>query len=222
ITRVDAAIGTLIEFLRSSGLMDRTLIIFTSDHGEELGDHWTLQKGGYFDGAYHIPLVVRDPRPSADPGRGRVVSAFTENVDIMPTLLAAIGAAIPAQCDGADLSPFLRGRPVPERWREEAHWEFDFRDVADGDAEAAFGLTMDRCNLNVVRGGRYKYVHFAGLSPLFFDLKEDPGEFENRAEDPAHLPLVLAHAQKLLSWRMEHDEHGLDHMALTDTGLVSR
>ena len=93
-SRVDAEIGRLMSrSSRRGGLWDRTLIIFTSDHGEELGDHWLIGKGGYFDESYHIPLIVRDPRAGA--ARGMRVSRFTENVDIMPTMLEAIGAPIP-------------------------------------------------------------------------------------------------------------------------------
>ena len=66
------------------------------------------------------------------------------------------------------------------------------------------------------------FCHLAGLPPLFFDLERDPGELENRVGDPDYLPLVLAHAQKLLSWRMNHDEHALTHIALTHDGPVTR
>jgi arylsulfatase A-like enzyme len=221
-TRVDDEIGRLIRFLKSAGLWDTTLIIFTSDHGEHIGDHWLLGKGGYFDASNHIPLIVRDPRPGADAGRGRVVQGFTESVDIMPTLLDAIGAPVPVQCDGVSLRPFLAGEPAPANWRGEAHWEFDFRDPADDSAEAELGLTLHQCAMNIVRGPRYKYVHFTRLPPLFFDLERDPGELENRAGDPAYMPLVLEHAQKLLSWRMNHDEQTLTHLALTEDGVVSR
>ena len=221
-TRVDDEIGRLVAFLKSSGHWDTTMIVFTSDHGEQIGDHWLLGKGGYFDGSYHIPLIVRDPRARADASRGRVVTAFTENVDIMPTLLEAIGAPVPVQCDGKGLSPFLDNQPAPANWRSEAHWEFDFRDPADDDAEAKLGLTLHQCTMNIVRGERYKYVHFIQLDPLFFDLERDPDEMDNRIDDPAYLPIVLRYAQKLLSWRMNHDEQTLTHMALTDDGLVAR
>jgi arylsulfatase A-like enzyme len=219
ISRVDAEFGRLFAFLRRSGLWERTLIVFTSDHGEEMGDHWLMNKGGYFDEAYRIPLIVRDPRPGA--ARGARISRFTENVDILPTMMEAIGAPIPRQCDGLSLAPFLAGRD-PAAWREEAHWEFDFRDVGDTTAEDAFGLTLHQCALNVVRGERYKYVHFTKLPPLFFDLQADPGETRNLADDPAHAPLVLAYAQRLLSWRMNHDEQTLTHLSLTESGPISR
>jgi arylsulfatase A-like enzyme len=218
-SRVDAELGRLFAFLKDSGLSERTLIIFTSDHGEEMGDHWLMNKGGYFDEAYRIPLIVCDPRSGA--ARGARISRFTENVDILPTMMEAIGAPIPLQCDGMSLGAFLAGRE-PASWREEAHWEFDFRDVGDTTAEEAFGLTLHQCALNVVRGVRYKYVHFNKLPPLFFDLETDPGERRNLAGDPAHAALVLAYAQKLLSWRMNHDEQTLTHLALTDDGPVAR
>jgi arylsulfatase A-like enzyme len=219
-TRVDAEIGRLMAFLDESGLAETTLVIFTSDHGEEIGDHWLIGKGGYFDGSYHVPLIIRDPRPAA--ARGLRVDRFTEHVDILPTMMEAIGAPIPLQCDGRSLAPFVAGEPAPATWREEAHWEYDFRDAGDDDAERAFGLTMHQCALNVVRGERYKYVHFTKLPPLFFDLAADPGETRNLADDPAHAPRVLAYAQKLLSWRMTHDEQTLTHLALTEDGPISR
>jgi arylsulfatase A-like enzyme len=219
-TRVDDEIGRLVAFLKASELWDNILIVFTSDHGEEIGDHWLLGKGGYFDGSYRIPLIIRDPRLGA--ARGRRVEAFTENVDIMPTLLEAIGAPVPVQCDGLSLLPFLAPNGAPPVWREEAHWEYDFRDPADDDAETQLGLTLHQCAMNIIRGSRYKYVHFTRLPPLFFDLENDPYEMANLADDPAHMPLVLAYAQKLLSWRMNHDEQTLTHLALTEDGVVAR
>jgi len=214
---VDAALGRLFAALKDCGRWDDTLIVFTSDHGEQMGDHWLLGKCGYFDASYRVPLIVRDPRRKD----GHVVESFTEHVDVMPTLLDTFGLDIPVQCDGAPLTPFLAGR-VPANWRQEAHWEYDFRNPADDAAEKALGLTLHQCVLNVVRGPRYKYVHFAKLPPLFFDLERDPDEFIDRSRDPACLPLVLEHAQKLLSWRMNHDEQTLTHIALTAGGPVAR
>ncbi|ABS64128.1 sulfatase [Parvibaculum lavamentivorans DS-1] len=220
-SEVDAALGRVFDFLKASGRWNRTLIIFTSDHGEQMGDHWLLGKCGYFDASYRIPLIIRDPRKAADGARGSVVDRFTENVDIMPTMLELIGAEIPVQCDGASLRPFLEARE-PTTWRREAHWEFDFRDPADDSAEKRLGLTMHQCTMNIIRDEKYKYVHFTKLPPLFFDLEKDPDEFVNRATDPDYLPLVLEYAQKLLSWRMNHDEQTLTHIAITDDGPVER
>jgi arylsulfatase A-like enzyme len=221
-SEVDDQLGRLLVFLRESGQYERTLILFTSDHGEQIGDHWLLGKLGYFDASYHIPLIVRDPRAAADATRGSVVETFTENVDLMPTILEWLGLEIPVQCDGASLLPFLESGDVPKGWREAAHWEFDFRDPVDHEVEDALGLTIHQCTLNVIRDARYKYVHFTALPPLFFDLENDPGELVNRADDPAYRERVLEYAQKMLSWRMNHDEQTLTHLMLTEDGVVAR
>ena len=63
--------------------------------------------------------------------------------------------------------------------------------------------------VSIARGRRYKYVHFAGLPSLFFDLEEDPGEFINHFNDPDYQQRVLEYAEKMLTWRMEHDEPAL-------------
>ncbi len=219
---VDDALGRVFAMLKQTGRWDDTLIVFTSDHGEQMGDHWLMGKSGYFDASYRVPLIVRDPRARADAGRGLVVTRFTENVDVMPTLLEAIGAAIPLQCDGMSLAPFLEGRDAPANWRTEAHWEYDFRDPADDRAERRLGLTLHQCTLNVIRDERFKYVHFTKLPPLLFDLTADPGEFVNRAGDPHYLSVMLEYAQKMLSWRMNHDEQVLTHISLTHDGPVAR
>lgn len=219
IAEVDDQIGRIIRFLKDSGQYDNTLIVFTSDHGEMLGNHWLWGKDGYFDDAFHIPMILRDPRPEADAGRGRVVDAMTEAVDVAPTVLEWLGLEVPPAYDGRSLLPFLKGE-TPAAWREEAHWEFDFRDPVDGRAEAALGLTSEECCLNVIRGRRYKYVHFAALPPLLFDLEEDPGETRNLARDPALQPVLLEMAQKMLSWRMIHDERVLTNTLLTAEGVV--
>lgn len=222
LSEVDAALGRLFEFLKQCRRWDDTLIIFTSDHGEQMGDHWLLGKCGYFDASYHIPLIVRDPRQRAHATRGSRVRSFTENVDIMPTMLNAIGCPVPLQCDGRPLAPFLEGSGTPSNWRTEAHWEFDFRDPTDAAVEEKLGLTLHQCTMNVIRDSAYKYVHFTKLPPLLFDLRKDPDEFVNCANDPDYLPVMLHYAQKLLSWRMNHDEHALTHIALTHEGPVER
>jgi arylsulfatase A-like enzyme len=221
ISQVDDQIGRIIGHLKATGEYDHTLVIFTCDHGEMLGDHWMWGKAGYFDEAYHIPLIIRDPRRVADGGRGRMISEFTEAIDLMPTILDWLGLDPPAQCDGYSLTPFLSGR-APANWRRDVHWEYDFSDVVNLDAEQALGLDSDQCTLSVVRDQRCKYVHFTGLPPLFFDLEEDPGQFINRAADPAYLPQVLAYAQKLLSWRMEHNDRSLTRSFLTENGVFTR
>ncbi len=76
--------------------------------------------------------------------------------------------------------------------------------------------------MNVIRDERYKYVHFTSLPPLFFDREGDPAEFRNLADDPAYQGPMLEYAQKMLSWRMAHDERRLSNTKLTSAGIVER
>ncbi len=222
-TEVDHNLGRLFDYLKATGQWDKTLIIFTSDHGEQIGDHWITGKLGYFDASYHIPLIIRDPHRQSDEHRGKHLSAFSENIDIMPTMLDWLDIDIPLQCDGMSLLGAVRSGKFPDNWRKEAHWEFDFRDVPEGESwEKELGLTHHQCTLNVIRDHQFKYVHFTQLPSLFFDLENDPDEMVDLVNDPNYTHKVLEYAQKMLSWRMNHDEQTLTHLALTEEGVVSR
>ena len=219
IAEVDAQIGRMMQSLEQHGCRDNTLVIFTSDHGEQLGDHTLLGKHGFFDSSYHIPLIISDP--TASKTRGSKVSAFTECIDIFPTLMERMGTDIPTQLDGHSLQPFIDNGTQPSGWRDAAHWEFDFRSVTNAQAEQRFNLEHTQCNLSVLRREDAKYVHFAGLPPLLFDLSADPHETNNVAGQTQYLSLQLDCAQQLLSWRAEHLDQTLALSALTDHGAVS-
>jgi arylsulfatase A-like enzyme len=219
IAEVDAQLGRVFDLLEASGAWDETLIVFTSDHAEMMGDHWYLGKGGFFDESQHIPLIIRDPtRRNAF---GSKVEAFTEAVDLFPTLLGYFGTQPTHHPDGASLMPFLAGEQ-PAGWRDAVHWEFDFRDVAGRGAERWFDLPSTRLNMTALRTERYKYVHFAGLPPLLFDMVADRQNTLNLADDPAHLSVRLELAEKLLAWRAEHLDQTLALSELTPGGVVSR
>ncbi len=212
---VDAQFGRLIDHLKQANIYDDTLIIFTSDHGENMGDHFAHSKYTYFEETFHLPLIIRDPSTAANSTRGNIVKAFTESVDLMPTMLEYIGADIPHQCDGSSLLGF--GRNIQQNeWRKEAHMEFDMRAPYDGIGAPPLGLKMNQCMVNIIRDEHYKYVHFTTLPPLLFDLKNDPDEFNNLANDPNFQKIMTKYASKLLSWRMENDDR-----ALTDMHIMS-
>ena len=200
---VDTQMGRLLTGLDDLGVADQTIVVVTSDHGEMLGDHGLMSKLGFFDQSFHIPLIIR--YPALEGPAGGVVDRFTENVDLMPTLLDLAGAEVPRQCQGRSLRPFLTGEE-PNQWRSAVHWEYDFRLFA-----GAADLPGNRCNLAVHRDRTGKYVHFAGWPALFYDLVDDPGE---RRPLAAH-PSMADYAAALLDWRMATDEQELsDHLAL--------
>ena len=97
--------------------------------------------------------------------------------------------AVPHACDGRSLLP--SSFKTPADWRTEVHYEFDFRTSFGSARQSVLNLHVDQCGLAVIQDSRYKYVHFDALPPLFFDLEADPGQFHNRACDPACAPRVL-------------------------------
>lgn len=223
---VDDQLDRLFRYLDSSGLSDSTLVVLTSDHGEMGGDHWLIEKLGYWDESYHVPLIVRDPDPEADAGRGKVVRAFTESVDVAPTICRWLGVEVPLQMDGYPLQPFMIGEGArsgesPPHWRTEAHWSWSFSDPAGRTAERFLGLPMAHCSLDVVRGSDLKYVQFASDSdvfpPLLFDLEADPDQLDDRVRSGGAEDLGWAAAQRLLRWRMRNDERTLAGTMLTAT-----
>ena len=216
IAEVDAQVGRIMAALSGLGRLDDTLVILTTDHGEMAGDHWLFGKLGYFDQSFHVPLVIAGPGVAA----GGRVRAFTEAVDVMPTVIQLLGGKIPRALDGRALQPFLEGA-APADWRDCAHWEYDFREVATGTAQQALGLDLDDCALAVLRDDAYKYVHFTALPPLLFDLKSDPGELRNVADDPAHAPARIRYAEKMLAWRARHLDRTLTGIELNPAGMVS-
>ncbi len=219
ITEIDDSLGQVFAHLDATGQWDDTTIIFTSDHGEQLGDHWLLGKIGYHDESFRIPLVIKGAGTNAR--AGEIEGAFTESVDVMPTILAALGGVIPRACDGHDLAPLLRRGP-PSDWRRFAFTEFDFRDVFYSTPESALGLAMDDCSLCTIQDETRKYVHFSGLPPLFFDLTRDPHAFVDLAGEPSRAGEIRDWAQAMLSHRMRHAERTLTHFRATPSGLEER
>lgn len=219
IAEIDHCLGQVFAHLDETGQWDDTLVIFTSDHGEQLGDHWLLGKIGYHDESFRIPLVVKDV--GANPRAGQIERAFTESVDVMPTILAALGGDIPRACDGRDLSPLLRRGP-PADWRGFAFFEYDFRDIFYSAPESALGLAMDDSSLCAVQDASAKYVHFAALPPIFFDLARDPHAFDDLAADPSRAAEVRDWAQAALSHRMRHADRTLTHFRASPQGLQDR
>jgi arylsulfatase A-like enzyme len=217
VSEVDHQLGRVRAALEERGEWEDTFIVVTADHGEQLGDHGLIQKGGFFEQSYHVVGLIRDPRPGA--ARGAVVEAFTENVDIFPTLCEAIGIDAPAQCDGAPLTPFLLGQR-PGEWRDAAHWEYDWRAslvrrAASHPHESPPDPRLERRNLAVRRSETAAYVHFADGSWLCFDLAADP-TWRTPLTDPA---VVLQEAQAQLTWRARHADRTLTGMLVERGGL---
>ncbi len=214
VTEADFQLGRLWAALEDAGQWAETLILVTSDHGEQLGDHGLVGKSGFFEASYHVPCVARGPGAVG----GTVVDAFTENVDVFPTLAEAMGLEVPAQCDGLPLTPLLHGER-PAWWRDAAHWEFDWRSasIAKGGDPDPWDRRLERRSLAALRTADGAYVQFADGAALAFDLAADPTWRTPLSDADSVLPL----AQATLAWRAQHADRTLTGM-LTEAGGVGR
>ena len=196
ISEIDFQLGRVVDAIEQRGEWDDTLVVVTSDHGEQLGDHGLIEKLGFFPQSYHVLGLWRDPRST---NNGASVHEFTENVDLLPTLCEAIGVGVPSQCDGASLSALLRGEGVA--WRAYAHYEWDYRTywINDATPHDEVDRNLSRQNLAVSVGEDAAYVQFGDGSFKCFALAADP-TWRSECRDSTR---VLEIAQEQLVWRQE-------------------
>jgi len=216
-TEVDHHIGRLITFLKDTGQYDDTLLIITADHGEMLGDYRCWGKTSYFDAAFHVPLIIRDPQ--SPQGFGAEVTAPTESIDLSPTILDRLGLTPPDTMDGRSLRAFLTGIP-PTDWRHYSFSEMDFGDpINPGAVQRALDLDASRAGLAVLRDEHHSLVHFNGdLPPVLFD-RTAAGEQCDVADRPDAAPLLLRLSQAMLDHRMSNPGGRFDYTMVTKTGV---
>jgi arylsulfatase len=189
ITEVDAAVGRLVDELKAQGVYDNTLIVFIGDNGYFHGDRGLADKWYPYEQALRVPLIVRDPRLPAR-RRGMRTDRLALNLDIAPTIVSAAGLPVPEAMQGLDLSPlYLRERPPA--WRDEFFYEHPTITSRDRIPSSHAVVRRD-----------WKYVSWPefGYEQLF-DLKKDPQEVKNLAEQPAHAGRRAAMQRKLEEWR---------------------
>ncbi len=198
---VDANIGRIVNALHEAGVYDETLIVFTSDHGDQLGDNWIYGRRSAFDAHFHVPLVLHNP---AHIPAGITRDTFTEHVDLLPTFLDLLGIKQNHHADGYSLVPLLDDDTAT--LRDTTHFELDFRDYPTRELPKILGLDDRVCNASIVRSKHFKYVHCAGLPPMLFDLVQDPAETRNVAAQTRYAPIVTEYAQRMLDWRLAHQQ----------------
>lgn len=205
VKQLDDELGRLFAFLEQAGRMKDTLIVFCSDHGDYLGDHWLAEKELFHDTVARVPLIVYDPRTDADATRGGVEQRFVEAIDIVPTILDALGVPRPDHVlEGHSLQPLLHGEPTPE-WRDAVFSEmnYGFRDFV----REPLQQPIDRCHAYMIRDARWKCVFFDDLRAQLFDLSTDPQEFHDLGGDPAYASVREQMRERLFDWLRHRKIH---------------
>ena len=185
VTHIDHQIGWLLEQLRRRRLLDNTLVIFASDHGDMLGDHFLWRKTYAYEGSARIPLLVRFPR-GLGMRPGQVCDRPVELRDIMATVLDVCGVEAPPTMDGRSLTALARGGAAAD-WRQYVH----------GEHCASYS---PECEVRYVTDGKRKYLWFPRLgAEQFFDLEADPGELHDLSANPEKRAEMETWRQRLVN-----------------------
>ena len=194
----DKTIGRLLDYLAKRGLADETIVVYTADHGDLLGDFGSFFKVNMFDGAAKVPLIWRAPGVIPEDGP-HARDQFAASCDILPTLCALTGVALSREVDGTDLTPILRDPCAKGR-------------------EYLVSQTMDSPQQKyMVRTPRWKYIYIeqGGIEQLY-DVTRPDYELYNLAAERNGASVVVELRQLLVRWCRENGDEAM----LKDGGLA--
>lgn len=196
VKQLDDHLGRLFDAMERQGLTKDTLVIFTADHGDFLGDHWLGEKELFHDTVQKVPFIVADPRPQADATRGSVDARFVEGVDVVPTVLEWLGVAgAPHRIEGRSLLPLLEG--ATPAWRDFAYSELDYGFRL---ARLLRGKTPQQARAFSIRTERWRYVLWLDEPEQLFDLQADPQELQDLGRDAGHAAVRQQMRDRLLDF----------------------
>ena len=183
---IDESIGSILDYLKDSGLAESTLILYMGDNGFCFGEHGLIDKRHMYEESMRVPLLAYCPdliKP------GTRVSKMVQNIDIAATILEAAGLQAPAHMDGRSFLPLLQGKEVP--WRDAVYYEYYW--------ERNFPQTP---TVHGIRTDRYKYMHYHGVwdTDELYDLHNDPEEMQNLINSPEHKEIVKELNERVFDW----------------------
>ncbi len=198
VKQCDDQLGVLLDYLESSGHMDDTMIVLTSDHGDYLGDHWLGEKDLFHECSVKVPLIIYDPSSQADATRGSVCDELVESIDLTATFIETAGGEVPDHIvEGKSLHPLLCGE-LPADWREFAISEFDYSATMMVDK---LGLTPRQARLFMVVDKRWKFMHAeGGFRPMLFDMLNDPDELIDLGNSQEYESTIHLMYERLGQW----------------------
>ena len=190
ITSVDRNVGIVLDYLEKEGLLENTMIVYTSDQGFYMGEHGWFDKRFMYEESFRTPLLVRLPG-----GKKGDVAQLVQNIDYGPTFLELAGVEVPEEMHGESFLPLLKGEKT--EWRDALYYHF-YEYPAEHDVKRHYG----------VRDGRYKLIHFYNDIDAWelYDLKNDPNELNNLYGKPGTERITKRMMKKLAELQEQYDD----------------
>ena len=195
---LDDNIGRLMDYLEKEGLLENTLIVYTSDQGFYMGEHGWFDKRFMYEESFRTPLLMRLPDCWTNVKRDRAIEEMVQNIDYAPTFLDLAGLPIPEDIQGVSLLPLLKGEKV-KKWRDALYYHY-YEYPGEHAVRKHYGIRTDR----------YKLIHFYGNdidSWELYDMKNDPSELHNLYNDPKMAKVQAMMHKKLDEAREYYDDH---------------
>jgi N-acetylglucosamine-6-sulfatase len=187
---LDESVGSILDFVENSDLLNNTVVIYMGDNGFSFGEHGLIDKRQAYEESWRVPMMAWSPG-LIEPGTR--ITQLVQNIDIAPTILELAGLAKPNQMDGASFWPILKGdKTFP--WRDKIFYEYYW--------EYAYPQTP---TVHAVRTDRYKFIRYHGIwdTNELYDLQEDPWEMNNLIESPDHQEMIHQMLDDLWTWLEE-------------------
>jgi choline-sulfatase len=178
-TFMDDQVGIVLRTLEEEGFVEDTRILYTSDHGDSVGEHGLWYKNTMYEGSVTVPMIVAGP----DVPSGKLSETNVSLVDVFPTAVEAVGAR--PEPEDADL-------PAASLWELAGEEGRRSRTVF-----SEYHASQSPSGTFMVRGDRYKYVHYVGYPPQLFDLEADPDETRDLGRDPGYAAVRQACEREL-------------------------
>jgi arylsulfatase A-like enzyme len=193
---LDDNVGKILAALREAGVLDRTIVVFTSDHGDLCGEHGRDNKGVPMEASARVPFLIHAPGQIKP---GTVVTQSLGSVDFKPTILGLMGIPGSASDEGRNASPIFTGAPAARAWHDTS-----FLRIGPGKQSGWFGAFTTR----------YKLVMAPGSPASFFDLESDPHEMLNAIDSPAHRETIRQLGKELKAYATKHRDPLLESTAI--------
>lgn len=188
---IDRNIGRVLDYLEDKGMLENTMIVYTSDQGFYMGEHGWFDKRFMYEESFRTPLLVRLPG-----GKKGDIDEFVQNIDYGPTILDLAGVEVPEDMHGESFLPLLKGEKVDD-WRKSLYYHF-YEYPAEHAVKRHYGVRTDR----------YKLIHFYNDIDEWelYDLKEDPSEMNNLYGKAVYEEITKQLQNELVSLQKQYND----------------